>query len=496
MAQNPTDTGLPAEPRQALGAGESKSIFIVFLELFFSRWMLVCGIFFAATFWSYLALARSPDTYEATAQLLIRRGKVQMMQNVPILRQQEDVGSEVDILLSIAVVEESVNQLLAKAREAGVTDTADPNARLHPKIFGMYDSTRPYNVLKLTDIPLADPAALRKYLKSQLNIRKFGESNVIEVGLISVNPTFAAEAVNTVVDVYEKFNLQVERAPGAAAYYKQEIDRLDEEIDALQGQLAAYKQEHVVADVDKERELVTLRRYSAQIELDKLQQDKAALETDLRVITEPATRMQAAFLRNDPSIVKFRATIFDRETQIAELRSRSTADNPLVKAKEEELAELRGNLEREVELAIAQQRHIYRQALDREQELRAKIAEVDVHLAAFPMIEAKIERLDRDIKQRTIKRLDVVEQMVKASTLENPDETLSKVKILGYAQVPPIPREARKGFKFLVAVVLSAIAAFVAAIFVEGLDHSIRKRDEIEEHLNVPYLASLSSHLR
>ena len=86
--------------------------------------------------------------------------------------------------------------------------------------------------------------------------------------------------------------------------------------------------------------------------------------------------------------------------------------------------------------------------------------------------------------------------MVKASAYENPDETLNKVKILGFSQVPPIPREARKGFKFLVALLLSAIAAFVAAIFVEGLDHSIRKREEIEEQLNVPYLASLSTHYR
>jgi len=63
--------------------------------------------------------------------------------------------------------------------------------------------------------------------------------------------------------------------------------------------------------------------------------------------------------------VKLRDNIFHQQNQIAELRSRSTQDNPLVKAKEEELAELQGNLDREVELAIAQQRHLYRQLIDR-----------------------------------------------------------------------------------------------------------------------------------
>lgn len=484
-----------AEPRTGSAyPAESKSIFIVFLELFFSRWMIICAIFFSASFWSYLALKRAPDAYEATAQLLIRRGKFQMIQSVPILRQQEEIGSEVDILLSLAVLDEAVKQLLEKARAADITDSADN--RRERRIFGIYEPTRPYNKLRLADLPVTDPTALRKYLKNQLNVRKFGESNVLEVVLISVNPVFAAEAVNTVVDVYEKFNLQVEKAPGQAAYFQHEIESLDAEINKLQTELATYKQEHGVASLEKERELATLRRYNSEVELDKLQLDKAALETDLRSVESPETQMQAAFLRNDQAIIRLRDNIFIQQNVIAELRSRSTEDNPMVRAKEDELAELRKNLEKEITLAIAQQHHLYRQTLDREAELKDKISMLDRQLAAYPFMEADMDRLDRDIKQRTIKRIDVVEQMVKATTLENPDETLNKVKVLGFAQVPPIPREARKGFKLMVAVALSGIAAFVVAIFVEGLDHTVRKREEIEEQLHVPYLASLSSHLR
>jgi uncharacterized protein involved in exopolysaccharide biosynthesis len=489
------EEALPLEPmaaeRQAAGTrpGESRSLFIVFLELFFSRWMLICGIFFAAAFWSYVTLARAPDTYEGSAQILIRRGKVQSIQELPVLRQQEEVGSEVDILLSNTVLDETARLLLQKVHAGGVTDT-----REQPLIFGTFRSERPYNPLRLSDMPLTEVPMLRKYLKNQLQIRKFGESNVIEVSLVSVNPVFAAEAVNTLIDVYEKFNLQVERSPGQAAYFQQEIEALDKEIDAYQDDLATYKQNHAVGDIDKERDLVTLRRHGVQVELDKLQMDKAALDTDLRAIDNPATRLQAAFLRNDQAIFKMRENIALRENQLAELRSKSTEDNPLVRQKQDELIELKQNLLAEEDLAIAQQRHLYRQVLDKERELNDKIATLDAQLLQFPRMEADIDRLDRDIKQRTLKRIDVVEKMVKASTLENPDETMNKVKVLGYAQVPSFPREARKGFKFLVAIMLSLITAFVAAVFVEGLDHSVRRREEIEDKLEVPYLASLSTH--
>jgi uncharacterized protein involved in exopolysaccharide biosynthesis len=478
-------------PAVAPRPGESRSLFIVFLELFFSRWMLICGIFGAATFWSYVTLARAPDTYEGTAQILIRRGKVQSIQELPVLRQQEEVGSEVDILLSNTVLDETASLLLQKVKAGGVTDGGE-----QPLIFGTFRSDRPYNPLRLQDLPLTDVPMLRKYLKSQLQIRKFGESNVIEVSLVSVNPVFAAEAVNTLIDVYEKFNLQVERSPGQSAYFRTEIEAIDREIDAYQARLAEYKETHGVADLEKERELVTLRRHAVQVELDKLQMDKAALDTDLRAIDNPKTRLQAAFLRNDQAIFKMRENITLREDQLAELRSKSTDDNPLVKQKQAELDELKRNMLAEEELAIAQQRHLYHQVLDKESELNDKIAALDAQIGRFPQMEADIDKLDRDIKQRTLKRIDVVEKMVKASTLENPDEAMNKVKVLGYAQVPSFAREARKGFKFLVAVMLSMITAFVAAAFVEGLDHSIRRREEIEEKLDVPYLASLSTHHR
>lgn len=470
---------------------ESKSIFIVFLELFFSRWMLICGIFFSAGFWSYWTLKTSPDTFEATGELLIRRGRVQAVQNVPIMRQQEEVGSEVDILLSIAVLDETVRILLQKAEQQSAQDLAQ-----QPLIFGVYKPGRPYNRLQFSDLPLTDPPAMRKWLKSQLQIRKFGESNVIQVALVSLNPVFAAEAINTLIDVYEKFNLQVERTPGQSAYFRAEIEKVDQEINALEAHLAGFKEKHGVANVDKERELVTLRRHAAQMQLDELQIDKAGLETDLRAVSNPETRLQASFLRNDQAIFKLRENVFHQENQLAELRSRHTEDNPQVVAKREEVLELRANLRREEELAIAQQRHLYRQASDKEAEILSKIAELDRQLGTYPTLEAEISRLDRDIQQRSIKRIDMVEQMFKSATLEDPDETLNKIKVLGYAQVPPQPREARRGFKLLVALVLSLIAAFVVALFVEGLDHSIRKREEIEEQLHVPYLGSLSSHLR
>jgi capsular polysaccharide biosynthesis protein len=109
-------------------------------------------------------------------------------------------------------------------------------------------------------------------------------------------------------------------------------------------------------------------------------------------------------------------------------------------------------------------------------------------------MEADIKRMERDIEQRTLKRIDVVDRMIKSASFESSNESLGKVAILGYGQVPSFPREARKGFKLMVALVLSLIASFVVAIFVEGLDHSVRRREEIEEQLNVPYLGSLSTH--
>ena len=49
-------------------------------------------------------------------------------------------------------------------------------------------------------------------------------------------------------------------------------------------------------------------------------------------------------------------------------------------------------------------------------------------------------------------------------------------------------------FKMAVAIVLSLVASIVAAVFVESLDRTVSRREEIEEQLHIPYLASIGTH--
>jgi len=480
----PAEAIRPAAVRRA----ESKSLFVSFLELLFGRWMIIAGIFGSASFWAYFTLARAPDTYGATAQVLIRRGKLQAVQDVPVLRQQEEIGSDVDILTSIAVLNEVVSQILERAQKPQNTDFGERQL-----IFG-YDSTRPRYALTVSDLPTTDSAQLFKYLKNRFRIQKFGESNVIQVTLESPRAIFAAEAVNTLIDVYEKFNLTVEQSPGQSQFYAQEIRKIDDEIDGWQNELASYKSAHRIVDVERQQELLALRRHNLTTDLDKLLQDKAAVQTDLQAIQRPDSGQTTAFMRTDQLIVKLRQDVLLRVAELDELESKLTAENPLVVAKHEEVADLQRRLDDEEQHVNAQQKHLYQQILDRETELRKEIQEVDARLQEYPFVAAEIERHERDIKQSTIKRGDLVERMFKSTTLEKPGEAMNKVKVIGYAAIPVLPVEARKDFKFLVAVVFSLILAFVAAGFVESLDHTVRKREQVEEHLEIPHLASISTH--
>ena len=467
----------------------SKPLYVSFLELLFGRWLVIAGIFGSAVFWSYMTLARAPDYYDATGQVLIRRGKLQMVQNVPILRQQEEIGSDVDILTSITVLDEVVKHLLAQVTAAQNLDIGEREL-----IFNTYEPVRPRMALTAADLPTTDPARLYKYLKNKFRIEKFGESNVIQVSLDSPSPAFSAESVNALIEVYEKFNLTIEQNPGQSQYFAQEIHKVDAEIDTLQDAMATFKSAHGVVSIEKQQELLALRRHGLITELDELQVDKAALLADLRAVANMTSGRVPAFLRKDEMGVKMRADLNFHVSELAQLRSKLTEDNPLVVAKREEIATLQEKLDLEEKRAISQQEHLLEQVRSRERELQSKIAEVDLLLGDYPHVAAKLDRYQRDITQRTIKRADMVEQLFQSATLENPDETMNKVKVVSYAPLPSLPVESRKGFKFLVTVVFSLILAFVTAGFVDNIDHTIRKREQIEDHLDLPHLASISSH--
>ncbi len=467
----------------------AKPVYFSFLELLFGRWLVIGGIFGSAVLWSYLTLARAPNTYDATGQLLIRRGKLQVVQNVPILRQQEEIGSEVDILTSIAVLNEVVKHMLAQVTAAQNLDIGEREL-----IFGTYEPLRPRLALTSADLPTTDQARLYKYLKSKYRIEKFGESNVIQVSLDSPSPAFSAEAVNALIEVYEKFNLTMEQTPGQSQYFAQEIRRVDDEIDTLQNAMANFKSSNRVVDLEKQQELLALRRHALISALDELQVDAAALETDLEAAHTPATGRVPAFLRRDEMVVRIRQDLNFHTGELSQLQSKLTEDNPLVVAKREEVEAMQGKLDLEEHRVISQQEHMLEQVQSREQELQRKIAEVDHLLMDYPHVAAKLDRYERDINQRTLKRADVVEQLFTSATLEKPDETMNKVKVVSYAPLPALAVETRKGFKFLVAVVFSLILAFVVAGFIDNIDHTVRKREQIEDHLDLPHLASVSNH--
>jgi len=477
----------PQRPAHGLYSGEGRSLFVSFLELFFNRWILICGIFFVIAFWSWFSLSRAVDTYRATGQVLIRRGSVDVIRKAPIMRQEEEVGSEVDIIKSLAVLDETVTQLLWHAKAARLTDD-------NVRIFGRFDANRPDVGLQPGDLPTTDPSRMYKLLKEHVRTQKFGESNVIEITLISANPRFAAAAVNTLIDVYEKYHLSIDPAAGQVAFFDREIKDVDTQINLLQDDLAKLMREHGIVDLKKQTELMTLRRHALLVQLDNLQVNKVGLQRDLIKVSSHENLLETAFARKDPSIQNLRQRLFEAEGDLAQLKTQYQIDNPIIVAKMEEVRELRANVQSEVNVVAAQRRHQLKQILDKEKEFLHKIQGIELEMRDIPGLQAEFDQLDRDIKQRTMNRLDLVEQMFRAATLERRDESLNKVRVLGYAPVPPFPREARKMFKMAVALVLSVVASIVVALFVEGLDHTVSRREEIEERLDIPYLASIGTH--
>lgn len=484
------ETNQSAGVQRPLYRSEGRSLFVSFLELFFRRWLLICGIFFVTTFWSWYSLSRAPDTYRATGQVMIRRGSVDVVRGAPILGQQEEVGSEIDILKSLVVVDEAVNQLVLQARGRSLREN-EPR-----KIFGLFDPTRPGIEIGPQDLPTDDPARLHKILSDRTAIAKFGESNVIEISMISANPRFAAAAVNAMIDVYEKYHLSIDMAPGQVAFFDRELDIVDASINSLQEDLANLKSERGIVDIDKQTELLALRRHALLSDLDKLQVEMAGVERDLVRIEENDNVLGLAIAREDPSLMNLRHGLFAAENDLAELKSQYQIDNPIVIAKIDEVREIRAHVEQESRMIVEKQRHLLQQHRDKERRLIAKLDEIDAQMREVPRLQAQVDRLDRDINQRKLNRYDLVEQMGKATTIEGRDQSLNKVRILGYADVPPFPREARRMFKLAVAVILSVVGSIVAALFVEGLDHTLTRREEIEEKLQIPYLASIGTHRR
>jgi len=434
-----------------------------------------------------------PPTYESTAQIVVKRERIDPVvtaeKNDPtqIVGEvtEEQLNSEAQLIMSEDVL-----------RKAVIDSGLDKRKSLLSSLFGETDEQK---IAKAVD-----------KMKGILKVEPLKKTNVIQITYSAHDAKLAAKVLNNVITAYTEKHVAVNRPPGQLKFFEEETDRYKHDLDQAEEQLKSFSQEQsgVAPQVSRDMTLQKLNDFSASLEqtraemaateqkiheLEKqsgttpdrlttqmretdngavLQQLKSALLTLELKRTELLTKFQPGY-RLVQEVDK-RSAITAEETK--PLKEQTTDRNPTYAWINEELAKAKSDY------SALQARATATQAIVGVYQGRAHQLEVNGFIQ---------QDLLRTAKANEDNYLLYLHKREEARIADALDQT--RILNIGMVQQPTVPiSPTRSAVMFGMVGVLMAFMLSAGLVFArEYLDSSFRTPSEVLSELNIPVLAAV-----
>ena len=322
-----------------------------------------------------------------------------------------------------------------------------------------------------------------------------GESNVIFVSGTARTPELASAIANAVADSYCDYHNRMFAMPDPSGFLQARVDSLYEEMQNLQNLRGEVYADVGLTNIVEQEQTLIRERSSLRTDLARTQSRSAKLEVEVaaaRTYLEDGS-LSLAFLENagNYQVGQMGAVSNDYERalgELGELRQRFTEQHPDVIEAQRKVDSLRERLHGWVKENLRVRETALTASRGEEASLQRAIQAIDVKLAVLPRQVAELQMVDAKLSSVSKQYEDFHKEAVTMS-LSAASYRPEDVVVLSEAHSP---RRNKKGDPIRLALgpILALFAGIGLAFYLENLDHSLRTREDVEQHLEIPVLAS------
>jgi len=328
-----------------------------------------------------------------------------------------------------------------------------------------------------------------------------GESNVIAINYASLDPLESEFGCAAVTQSYLTYYEKETAPPPVDDFFNSEIDNALGELTQWRQQKSEFLQREDWAGAQQEgtREMYTLSRLEASVadvesdmSAQKMRVDKLKIFVNL-----PADELDqrlSATTTDSPvqgrALGEIRLDLQKLRSKREELLTRYTERHPDVMSVDNQIQDLKNQLNQEVqnayELAVSE----YDELSAKYQTLMREVGKTQAEIALLPDKEKQLARIESNITAYEDKyRLLLTKQHEAQIAVATSSEF--KVAVL----TPPGKATARRTSDYVrlaVGPFLSLIVGLGLAFFFESMDHTVKNAAEVEQYLGTTVLATVS----
>jgi chain length determinant protein EpsF len=334
------------------------------------------------------------------------------------------------------------------------------------------------------------PSFIAQRLLKRLDVRPNRDSNILNIVFTGGSPKYAASVANAFAraSIETNLDLKVEPARQFAGWFDERTKTLRQDLEAAQQRLTDYQRKKgllVGAPGQIDIENAKLAQLNAQL----VEIQAARSESSSRQAQAVGNARTSPDVMNNGVISSLRSSITVAETNLKQLGTLYGDRHPLVITAREQLAALKGELDREMQSVARSVTTSNTVNEQREAEARAALAAQKARVLALMNGSNEVAVLQRDVESAQ-RALEAAQTRQSQTSLESQIQQ-TNMYLLSPATESVIPSQPRILLNAAIGAALGLLLGIAFALWRESRTPLIRSVEDLGLVMPLPLLATL-----
>lgn len=342
----------------------------------------------------------------------------------------------------------------------------------------------------------ADESALVGAFISRVSVDPVRGSRLVDISFTSLDPEFAAKAINTLADEYvdQNLNLKLQTTQNMIEWLDRELASQQKKVEDSERALAEYRAKENALSFDDKQNIVLARLNQLNDAVTKaktMRVQKEVAYNQLRVLPPGATLDSIPAIGQNPSVQGLKTKVADLQSERARLLERYGEKHPQVLNINASLHDTQRQLETETARAAQTLRNEYETANLEEQTYArnleaAKADAMDMNRKSigYSVMEREAQS-NRQVYEALLQREK--ELRVASNSRSN------NVRITDRAEVPKSPLAPAGRRTWLMSIMIGLVLAVGVAFGLDYMNDTIKTPEDVARRLGLPFLGVVPS---
>src|SRR5262245_2776533 len=341
-----------------------------------------------------------------------------------------------------------------------------------------------------------DESALVSTFIGRVTVEPIKQSRLVDVTFTSIDPPFAALAVNTLMDEYTEQNLAIklESSQNMLDWLAKELDKQLGKVQDSEQALATYREKQNAMSLDDKQNIVTQRLTAlndAMIRARTEKIQKESLFNQVKSVSATGSVDSIPAVATSPQVQSLKNKMSELIREKSRLEERYRPKHVQVQANAAQIQDTQRQIDFETVKAVQTIKNEYETAVLQERTLASNLeaAKADAQDLSRKSVGYNVMEREAKSNRQVYESLLQREKELRVSS----NSRQNNVRIVDRAEVPKAPLAPTGRRTWFASLVIGLVAAMGVAFGLDYMNDTIKTPEDVARHLKLPFLGLVPS---